>query len=89
LLDVEPYEVQRAESRLGTYDAPALKIRLNGEEVAVMPIGRSAIGPLSARAHKALQGIAGTDGPAAGRVDITDGGARYVLFRDIKSDPER
>jgi len=89
LLEVEPYEVQRAESRLGIYDAPALKIRLNADEVAVLPIGRYAIGPLPAEMYKALQGVAGTDGPAGGRVDITDGERRYMLFRAIKSDPER
>src|SRR4051812_17764722 len=89
LLEVVPYEIQRAESRLGIYDAPALKIRLNADEVDVLPIGRYAIGPLSAETHKALLGVAGTDGPAAGRVDITDGEHKYMLFRDSKSDPER
>jgi hypothetical protein len=89
LLEVEPYEVQRAESRLGIYDAPALKIRLNTDEADLLPIGRYAFGPLSAVVHRALHGVAGTDGPAAGRVDITDGERRYMLFRDIKADPER
>jgi len=31
VLDIEPYEVSRTEQDLGTYDAPALKIRLGRE----------------------------------------------------------
>lgn len=88
LLEVEAYEVQRAESRLGIYDAPALKIRLSADEVDILPIGRYAIGPLPAETQKALLGAAGTDGPAAGRVDITDGERKHMLFRNIKSNPE-
>ncbi len=40
VLDIEPYEVSRTEQNLGTYDAPALKIRLGAGEVDVRPIGR-------------------------------------------------
>jgi hypothetical protein len=89
LLEVVPYEIQRGESRLGVYDAPALKVRLNADEVDVLPVGRYAIGPLSGETRKALPGIAGPDGPAAGRVDITDGEHKYMLFRDSKVDPDR
>ena len=38
VLDIEPYEVSRTEPDLGTYDAPALKIRLGPGEVNVLPI---------------------------------------------------
>ena len=89
LLEVIGYDVQRAESQLGIYDASALKIRLNSDEVDLLPIGRYAIGPLSSAMIKALRGVAGTDGPAAGRVDITDGERRSILVREIKDGSER
>jgi hypothetical protein len=91
LLEIESYEVQRGESRLGLYDAPAMKIRLDADEVAILPIGRYAIGPLSAETRQALLEVVGTEGSLAGRVDIAnwDGERRFRLFRDIQGDVDR
>jgi hypothetical protein len=89
LLEIMRYEVERVEDRLGVYDAPALKIRFGTDLVDVLPVGRYAIGPFSARAIKSLSGVEGTDGPAAGRVDITNGERKYLLIRDISSGEER
>src|SRR3954452_10351334 len=89
LLDTTRYEVERVEERMGVYDAPALKIRLGTDEVDVVPVGRYAIGPLSAQAIKSLLSVEGADGPVAGRVDITNGERKYVLFRDLSSGQQR
>jgi hypothetical protein len=89
LLETLRYDVERVEERMGVYDAPALKIRLGTDEVDVVPVGRYAIGPLPAQAIKSLQGVQGTDGPAAGRVDITNGDRKYLLLRDLSSGQPR
>jgi hypothetical protein len=89
LLEIMRYEVERVEDRLGVYDAPALKIRFGTDVVDILPMGRYAIGPFSARAIQSLRGAEGTDSPAAGRVDITNGERKYLLIRDISSGAER
>jgi hypothetical protein len=89
LLEILRFEVQRVEGRLGIYDAPGLKIRLATDEIDVLPVGRYAIGPLPAQAMKALLELTGTDGPAAGRVDITNGERRYLLLRDVSTGHDR
>lgn len=89
LLEIVPYEVQRVENRLGIYDAPALKVRLGTDEVDIVPMGRYAIGPLAAQTMKSLVGEEGTDSPAAGRVDLTNGEWRQVLLRDIANGVDR
>lgn len=54
VLDIEPYEVSRTEHDLGTYDAPALKIRLGAGEVSVLPMGRD-VPFMAIRVQKAQQ----------------------------------
>jgi hypothetical protein len=77
VLDVEPYEVSRTEHELGTYDAPALKIRLGAAEVNVLPMGRDV-------PFMAIRGASGTPAEFAGRVDISDGFRKYNLYREVK-----
>jgi hypothetical protein len=76
VLDIEPYEVSRTEQNLGTYDAPALKIRLGAGEVDVRPIGREV-------PFMAIRGASGDATTFSGRVDITDGYRKYNLYREI------
>lgn len=73
------YEVQRVEERLGVYDAPALKIRLNTEYAEVLPMGRFTSQPFDF-------GQWFTDrysnfNLSNGRVDITNGERRHLLLR--------
>jgi hypothetical protein len=89
LLETVPYDVERVEGRLGIYDAPALKIRLGTDEVDVVPVGRYAVGPLPAQSMRSLLGVEVTDGPAAGRVDITNGERKYLLIRDVSTGQDR
>ena len=76
VLDVEPYEVSRTERDLGTYDAPALKIRLGAGEVSVLPIGRDV-------PFMAIRGASGAATEFAGRVNISDGFRKYNLYREV------
>lgn len=89
LLESVPYEVERVEGRLGIYDAPALKLRLGTDEIDIVPVGRFAIGPLPAQALKSLLGLDGTDDPVAGRVDVTNGERKYLLYRDVSTGQDR
>lgn len=57
LLEIVPYEVERAEKRLGIYDAPALKIRLGTNSVDILPMGRYAVGPLSLELPTGIPGM--------------------------------
>jgi hypothetical protein len=77
VLDIEPYEVARTEHDLGTYDAPALRIRLGAGEVTVVPMGREV-------PFMAVRGVSGQPTELAGRVDITDGFRKYNLYREIR-----
>jgi hypothetical protein len=89
VLEIVPYEVERVEERLGIYDAPALKIRLGTDAVEILPVGRYAIGPLAPQILKGLLGAEGTGGPAAGRVDITNGERKHLIMRSIEDGQDR
>lgn len=79
VLECVNYEVQRVEERLGVYDAPALKIRLNTEYAEVLPIGRFTPQPF-AFGQWLLDRY--TDLHFTnGRVDITNGERRHLLLR--------
>jgi hypothetical protein len=89
LLETVPYEVQRVESRLGVYDAPALKVRIGTDSVDVVPEGRHATGPLLLQHLLLLPGNAQRWGDlSGGRVDITNGERRYLLLRSIVGDQD-
>ena len=86
VLELITYEVERVENRLGVYDAPALKIRVNTDSVDVLPMGRFAMRPLSLQSLllQNLPSIPVNQQVHEGRVDITDGERRYVLLRGIE-----
>ena len=97
LLELVRYEVQRVEDRLGVYDAPAVKIRLELDFVDIQPVGRFAIGPLPQQLQVPRPISVRSPGMSAivprserrwgdlsgGRVDMTNGEKRYVLLRSI------
>jgi hypothetical protein len=91
VLELITYQVERVEERLGVYDAPALKIRVNTDAAEILPMGRFAMRPLS------LQGLLLQNMPSIpvdqqrheGRVDITNGERRYVLLRRIEDGHDR
>jgi hypothetical protein len=77
VLDVIPITMEKAEPGLGIYSIPGLKISLGNAAVQVVPIGRNAVG------HVGPQGDSGM--PAEGRVDITDGVRKYILYRTLEN----
>ncbi len=80
VLEVLPMEVERAEPGLGTYRVQSLKVRLGESAVEVMPVGRNAVGTVAPSGEIAMH--------AEGRVDITDGVRRYILYRTLKDERE-
>jgi hypothetical protein len=81
VLDIVPMEIERAEPGLGIFRIPSLKISLGEAAVEVMPVGRYAVGMVGP------QGDAGMR--AEGRVDITDGIRRYILYRTLQDAQEK
>jgi hypothetical protein len=73
LLIIERMEIARSEPRLGTYTAPALKISLGDAAMRVVPMGRDVRG--------SYRNDEGTECRYEGRVDMTDGLRKYVLYR--------
>ena len=66
--------VQRRESDVGVYLVKRLVIRLEAQEVQVVPIARNVIGPVT------TSGATHT-GRSHGRVDMTNGVNKFLLFR--------
>jgi hypothetical protein len=85
LIEIVDYEVERVEERLGVYDAPALKIRLNTASADVIPTGLNVRRPLSLENLLGVPGNVSRWGDlAGGRVDVTDGERKHMLFRSVQ-----
>lgn len=80
VLDVVPIDTEKAEPGLGLYRIPGLKIRLGEAAVQVVPVGRNAVGFVAPNGDVGIR--------AEGRVDITDGVRRYILYRTLKDGEE-
>jgi hypothetical protein len=86
LIEIVDYEVERVEERLGVYDAPALKVCLNTASADVIPMGLNMRKPLSLEHLLGIPSNASRWGDlAGGRVDVTDGEHRHILFRSIQN----
>lgn len=81
VLDVVPVEVERAEPDLGAYRISSLKISLGDGAVQVIPIGRNVVGVVGPRGAGGIR--------AEGRVDITDGIRKYILYRTLDDGQEK
>jgi hypothetical protein len=76
LLDLEPLEFEKREQGLGAYHIRGLAINFGESTVKVVPVGRTVLahlGPYAEPGHE----------KAEGRVDITNGASRYVLYRKL------
>src|SRR5436190_1422248 len=73
VLDVVPIEIERTEQALGIYTVPGLKISLGEAAVQVVPVGRNVVGIVGPQGDVGIR--------AEGRVDITDGVRRFILYR--------
>ncbi len=89
VLEFVTYEVERVEGRLGVYDAPALKIRLNADFAEVLPIGRFTPLPYALQQMLSVPDNRRAWGSlSGGRVDITNGERRHFLLRSTDDGEE-
>ena len=77
LLDLEESYHELREVNVGVYTAPGLVVRDEAREVRIVPIARMVVGPLPADSGVRMN-------RAFGRVDMTDGGEKFMLFRSEK-----
>jgi hypothetical protein len=82
LLDLEPLEFEKREQGLGAYHIKGLAINFGERTVKVVPVGRMVLAHLGPYAEAAHQN-------AEGRVDITNGAYKYVLYRKLTSAGEQ
>jgi hypothetical protein len=80
-LDVIPLEIERTEPSLGRYPIQSLQIGVGDVSVQVVPIGRDALGVVHDKEHGELR--------AQGRVDISDGVRKYILYRTLHDGQEQ
>ena len=76
LLDLEPLDFEKREQGLGAYHIQGLAINFGERTVKVLPVGRTVL------AHLGPYAEAGHEN-AEGRVDITNGGYKYFLYRKL------
>jgi hypothetical protein len=77
LLDIVPLELEQAEPGLGVYKVPGLKIGVGDAAVQVVPVGRNVVGRVGSGREAGVR--------AEGRVDITDGVRKYILYRLVEN----
>jgi hypothetical protein len=82
ILNFEDRTISIREEGIGTYDVSGLSIGIGPWEVRVEPIARYVAGPTSAT------GVVHVS-RASGRVDLTDGLRRYMIFRGEKEPEDR
>jgi hypothetical protein len=80
ILQIQERRFPIREEGIGAYEAQGLAIGLGPRQVRVEPVARNVAGPLSAT------GVIGMS-RAYGRVDMTDGLKRYMIFR-VEKEPE-
>jgi hypothetical protein len=73
LLDVRTTVYERVEQELGVYAVEGLRIRLGEAMADVVPVGGNVAGPVITREGSAMA--------VRGRVDVTNGAEKYVLYR--------
>ena len=74
LLEVDERTYELREDNVGVYSAPGLVIHYEAREVRVVPIARMVAGPDLSNGLVRIK-------CAFGRVDLTDGGEKFLLYR--------
>jgi hypothetical protein len=69
--------VERVERGLGPYSLPKLVIQVGDESAELVPLGRKVMGSVGLRG--------GPEYRSAGRVDLTNGTRKYMLYRTIQA----
>jgi hypothetical protein len=81
VLEVVPLHFEKGEPNLGVYQVDGLKIGVGDASVQVVPVGRDVVGLVGPRGDSGVR--------AEGRVDITDGVRKYILYRTLKDGQEK
>jgi len=81
ILDIFSTEVEKLEQELGSYEVPRLVVRLGDANLQIVPVARNVVGSVEPRGAAALR--------AEGRVDVTDGVRKYILYRTLQDGKER
>jgi hypothetical protein len=81
LLDLEPLEFEKREQGLGSYRIKGLAIHFGERTVKVVPVGRTVLAHLGPYAEPGHEN-------AEGRVDVTNGMYKYLLYRKLKDTGE-
>jgi hypothetical protein len=76
LLDLEPLSFEKREQWLGAYSIKGLAIHYGESTVKVVPVGRTVLAHLGPHAEPGHEN-------AEGRVDITNGTSKYILYRNL------
>jgi len=75
LLKVSSNKIPREEQGLGRYEVPTLSIHLRNRVVDLIPVARNVVGSTGTRGDLGVR--------AEGRVDMTNGADKYMLYRAI------
>jgi hypothetical protein len=75
VLQIVRLEFDKVEAGLGNYTVPGLKVSLDETKITIMPVGRNVA------SHRDIAKVR-----AAGRIDISDGARRYILYRNEQGD---
>jgi hypothetical protein len=81
-LEIEEEWHKLREIDVGVYTAPGLVIRLGARKVRVIPVARMVVGPHLSNGTVRVN-------RAFGRVDLTDGGKKFMLFRSQEDPSDR
>lgn len=79
ILEIHDDSHHLREVNVGVYNLPGLVIQLEAEEARVVPIARNAVGPVEDIGGNRIR-------RSLGRVDLKNGGKKYMLFR-IEREP--
>jgi hypothetical protein len=82
MLDFAPLDFQKREQGLGAYHIPGLAINFGERTVKVVPVGRNVLAHLGPYAEPGHEN-------AEGRVDITNGAYKYLLYRKLTNAGEQ
>jgi hypothetical protein len=81
IVQIEPARLPRQEEDIGNYTVPGLVLTVGSRRVMVQPVARNVVGYLG-------EGF-GPDVRAQGRVDITDGERKFMLYRIVDGQGEK
>src|SRR5262249_5213009 len=81
ILKIEKEHLGRSEEDLGYYRTFRLKITLDAREILVVPVARQVVGRFGLPGEQHRQGL--------GRVDMTDGMRKYMLYRVMSETDEK